>query len=82
MDKHDMRLTHVCIYIRKCKQKVAEKLGHMVELLLFAICHKCDSKPLQITLNDFANPWYFIIVGSTLNSYKIEKQDICYLTDL
>ena len=39
MDKHDMRLTHVCIYIRKCKQKVAEKLGHVVELLLFAICH-------------------------------------------
>ena len=72
-----MRLTHVCIYIRKCKQKVAGQHGHMVELSLFAICHKCDSKPLQITF--FKR---YIIVGSTLNSYKIEKQDICYLTDL
>ena len=47
-----------CVYIRKCKQKVAGQLGHVVELLLFAICLKCDSKPLQIfiTLNHFCKP--------------------------
>ena len=43
MDKHDMMLTYFCVYIRKCKQKVAGQLAHVVELLLFAICHKCDS---------------------------------------
>ena len=69
MDKHDMMLTSLCVYIRKCKQKVAGQLGHVVELLLFAICHKCDSKPLQIfiTLNHFCKPLrYFIIVGTTV----------------
>ena len=37
----------MCIY-KKMLTKVAGQLGRMVELFLFAICQKCDSKPLQI----------------------------------
>ena len=31
MDKHDMMLTYLCVYMRKCKQKVAGQLGDVVE---------------------------------------------------
>ena len=55
MDKHDMMLTYLCVYMRKCKQKVAGQLGDVVELLLFAICHKCDSK-LRLKITDSRSP--------------------------
>ena len=33
MDKHDMRLTYLSVYTRKCKQKASSgQLGHVVEL--------------------------------------------------